>query len=426
MMKKEIFALTLAACLPAMLSAQAEYGEPAFRKEGQQVWVSLRMDVPRSALPGRYKLVLTPYITAGTDTAWLQPVEYYGRTRLRRERQEHLLRGDKGWQPSSSQLVTGTSYDYRATVPYERWMRRSTLGVQRRMVGCGCDCYDGSDDLLPDYALYQPPTPVVNQAEPQEKNFRVTETDRKWDFGEHEMKVQFRVSKWDLLPDLADNRITLDEIVRVVRLIGQDNRYSLGRVEITGYASPEGPVRFNAQLGDRRSKALRDYLKQHIEGLTDEDFRLVNGVEDWPGLRKLVAASGMKERDEVLRVLDDASLSDNERKARLKTLGGGRTYRYLLDNLYPQLRSACYIAVYYDRLSDVAADAINRAVEQTRRGQYAEALRTVEPYKDDARAYNVIGVCHMMMENETEAIRWLRRAAEAGDETARQNLRQIE
>ena len=60
MMKKEIFALTLAACLSAMLSAQAEYGEPAFRKEGQQVRVSLRMDVPRSALPGVTNWCLHP------------------------------------------------------------------------------------------------------------------------------------------------------------------------------------------------------------------------------------------------------------------------------------------------------------------------------------------------------------------------------
>lgn len=48
----------------------------------------------------------------------------------------------------------------------------------------------------------------------------------------------------------------------------------------------------------------------------------------------------------------------------------------MLKNFYPELRNACYVAVYYDVLNDVAADAINAANTQIRAGKYAEALNS--------------------------------------------------
>ena len=137
----------------------------------------------------------------------------------------------------------------------------------------------------------------------------------------------------------------------------------------------------------------------------------------------MVAASDMECRDEVLAVLDNDA--GNDRKVALQRLAGGKPYRYMLKNFYPELRNACYVAVYYDVLNDVAADAINAANTQIRAGKYAEALELLREYGDDPRAWNPIGVCHMMLEEEDEAVRWFEKAVAAGCVEARKNMEQI-
>jgi hypothetical protein len=52
-------------------------------------------------------------------------------------------------------------------------------------------------------------------------------------------------------------------------------------------------------------------------------------------------------KDQVLNIIDN--VPESQRKARLQSLNGGRTYRGMLDILYPQLRSACYLDVWYDK-----------------------------------------------------------------------------
>ena len=72
-----------------------------------------------------------------------------------------------------------------------------------------------------------------------------------------------------------------------------------------------------------------------------------------------------------------------------------------------------------------SADAVNTANGLIREGKYAEALQILLEYQKDDRAFNSIGVCHMMLENEEEAIGWFERALLTGHEEARKNLEQL-
>lgn len=73
--------------------------------------------------------------------------------------------------------------------------------------------------------------------------------------------------------------------------------------------------------------------------------------EDWIGLRNTIKASNLSDRDEILKVLDISDI--NKRKAQLKALNGGRTYRMLLDDYYPALRRIDYTLAYIARPFDV-------------------------------------------------------------------------
>ena len=208
-----------------------------------------------------------------------------------------------------------------------------------------------------------------------------------------------------------------------IKSLSDSDEQQLNAVEIVGFASPEGGVKFNTELGEGRAAALRDYIQSQLPHMKSEQFYIINGVENWGGLREQVAQSDMAERQQILNIID--TKSGEERKTALKRLNKGKSYRYMLKNFYPQLRNACYIKVYFDELADVASDQINKANEMIRSREYEKALEILAKYESDSRAWNSIGVCMMHLEHVDQAIYWFEKAIEAGSAEAVENLKYL-
>ena len=106
----------------------------------------------------------------------------------------------------------------------------------------------------------------------------------------------------------------------------------------------------------------------------------------------------------------------------MKYLTSGKVWKKMLDDIYPHLRSARYLAVYYDSTSDEAVDVINAANDLIDEGKYAEAYELVKPYDDDMRAYNTVGVALMMQGEFEKAMPWFMKALEGNCPSAQQNI----
>lgn len=117
----------------------------------------------------------------------------------------------------------------------------------------------------------------------------------------------------------------------------RQNEYVIDHIRIIGYASPEGPLTLNLRLSAARADVLKDYLVAKT-GLSSNLFEVVAGGENWNELRVMVEKSNIKEKDRVLDILDHTPEGVDPEIA-LKKLPGG-TYRYMLTNFYPKLRSA--------------------------------------------------------------------------------------
>ena len=90
----------------------------------------------------------------------------------------------------------------------------------------------------------------------------------------------------------------------------QDNdRVDLKGIEISAYASPDGPVDFNAKLADNREGSASRYLqrdlkKNKVEVSDDENFfSMMETPEDWAGFKTLMEESDIQDKDLILRVL---------------------------------------------------------------------------------------------------------------------------
>lgn len=144
------------------------------------------------------------------------------------------------------------------------------------------------------------------------------------------------------------------------------------RVVIVGSASPEGTLAFNDRLAWNRAVALKDFLLRNTAFPADS-MTLFNGSEDWRGLRRMVAASDLYEREEILRIIDNVPVKKG-RELELMKLSGGRPYLYMLEHMFPELRNAAFIKVYYENLPDPAAEALATGAALVSQGRYAEAL----------------------------------------------------
>ena len=419
-MKKAITIFVMMFALSAVAAAQSKITENTLTQDGRNAIVTFKVDTDDNSIPSKRKEIIMPYIYNGKDTVWLETLEVYGKGRYKREKQENFLAGEKDWDLEQGQTLKGEVYSYRAVTPLKRWMAPANLGIRREMVGCACE-EDLSDENIASGDLFQEP-PVEARRIP--KDFALADATRQWDFGQDELEIIFKVSKIDIDSSVFNNEVTFGKILAAVDKIYANPKFKVDQIEIAGYASPEGTPQFNKWLGENRAKALIDYIitNRPQYNLTMENFKVRNGEENWEGLRRLTLASPIPDEEirQIVAIIDsDAGVA---RKDQLKALNGGRTYAKMLKDVYPHLRCARYLAVYYDSTQDEAVDVINTANQMVKDGKYAEALEYVKPYDDDLRAFNTVGVALMMQGEFEKALPWLEKAKENDIKEAQKNI----
>ncbi len=148
-----------------------------------------------------------------------------------------------------------------------------------------------------------------------------------------------------------------EELVRLVELLEgymQENSMEKGAISIFASASPEGSTQINTKLVNARAQAIVDLLSKKINGKIGYEINFM-GI-DWDLLIQEVDANDkVPYRDEVLDILKNTpetitvnGNTINERNRQLEKLRGGAPYRWLLKNIYPNLRYAgvCSDVVY--------------------------------------------------------------------------------
>lgn len=224
------------------------------------------------------------------------------------------------------------------------------------------------------------------------------------------LAVSFRLGVARIEEDYLNNRAVLNSFLDAIKAINGDQGATVKKVVVVGYASPDGLASQNEFVARKRAESLRDFLMERT-GLSSEMFTLINGGEDWSGLRKMVAESDMPERKEVLRIIDEVPVLEG-RESLLMELNKGETYRTLKHAMFPKLRNAGYLMAFYENKDDVAGDMVEKAIKLIKREKYSEALALLQDEAKDARAFYPIGVCLLRMGDMEGAMMYLQKAAD--------------
>lgn len=156
--------------------------------------------------------------------------------------------------------------------------------------------------------------------------------------------ILFRIGDSMLDVNYRKNRSVLDTFMSRLNKVLSDTDYTVSELKITGAASPDGKrERDNILLAGRRAESLRRYVLSHSR-LSPSVIKMENKGENWEALREMVAASDMRYKNEVLRILDSVP-ERNKRKDKLMFLHHSVPYLYMYRTFFPVLRSGMGSAV---------------------------------------------------------------------------------
>lgn len=341
-------------------------------RSGDEVSVTFCAQTKKNAVKGNFSYALSPVVTNGEHQVSFPTIVVRGKRAARVQARNEKLSGRPADCPEFRIVPPGVSVDYSASVPFQQWMEGAMLVLESSGWGC-CSSETYSDRLLSDNilppAVCEKPIPVETAPPPSPKLLTTGDTlaltfsfvipESEWNEAEpiydedreKALVIYFRQNGNDIRSDYENNQMTLINMSAAIQTILESPDSQVSRIIVAGYSSPEGPFRYNDRLAWERAVSVKEYIMKNT-GIPDNMISLHNGSEDWRGLRAMVAASDLRDKAEILQIIDTVPILSadglrKERLQRLKDLNGGVSYRYMANHFFPRLRNGAFIRVYY-------------------------------------------------------------------------------
>lgn len=211
--------------------------------------------------------------------------------------------------------------------------------------------------------------------------------------------------------NLGDNRYEINRIKETLRGIMDQSRFDLDSIVVTASCSPEGSWAFNRTLSRKRSAEVSRYFSAYMKAWQDsvarnsifsidlsgeihdekpsrQDIRFLSREhpENWEVLDLLVNSdSNLSQKFK----LEYASLSELDPDVRERRLQSMDEYRYLMDELYPRLRTVRFDfhlhrkGMVRDTLITTEPDTVYMAgLKALEERDYEKAAAIFKPYND--------------------------------------------
>ena len=153
--------------------------------------------------------------------------------------------------------------------------------------------------------------------------------------GDADYSIRYQINLATLNAALNGNPQELDGLNAFVDNLVKDTLRQVCAVTITGYSSPDGPLKFNEALAAKRAGDFKAYVDRKYDFSKKYKVTVNSVAEDWETCRALVAQSSMPDRQAVLNVIDGKQSSDQKELA-LKKMPAA--WSYLKKNVLPKLR----------------------------------------------------------------------------------------
>lgn len=242
-------------------------------------------------------------------------------------------------------------------------------------------------------------------------------------------KVTTVVDKTDLLYAINSSVVTkkneknanLDAFKANVDENLQNDR-ATQNIAVKGYASPDGPEKFNDKLSKARSESSQKVVAKLLKDAGLEIDAAAYG-EDWDGFKELVEKSNIQDKNLILQVLSLYN-SPAEREAQIKNMSS--VFEELKEDILPELRRSQIVnSTDLQGLTDAEImEAYRNGGELTAEHYlYAAQVLTTDPAEqveiltaaskkfNDARVWNNLGVAQTKVGDKAAALESFKKAA---------------
>ncbi len=201
-----------------------------------------------------------------------------------------------------------------------------------------------------------------------------------------------------------------------------NNDRATQNIAVKGYASPDGPEKFNDKLSKARSESSQKVVAKLLKdaGL---DIDAAAYGEDWDGFKELVEKSNIKDKNLILQVLSLYN-SPAEREKEIKNMSS--VFGELKEEILPELRRSqivnstdlqgktdAEIMAAYRNGGDLTVEEYLYAAETLANGAEEQvAILTAASKKyNDARVWNNLGVAQTKAGDKAAALKSFAKAA---------------
>lgn len=234
---------------------------------------------------------------------------------------------------------------------------------------------------------------------------------------------------------LLDNK---NQITQLKGLLKADKNWVVKSISINAYASPDGELSRNQNLSKGRSESSFNYFKNELKKLgftevNDQNFKMgYNLSEDWDGYGKAVEASSHPDKEGVLNIIRNKSISDEEREGLIKrnypkfwnatkeTLLPALRRSELVVNGQKPLKTDAELQASMGKLDSLnESELLHLAAISTDMNAKATIYTTMTTkYAQDWRGFNDLGAVQVAMGKSTEGIANLNTANSLSPENA--------
>ncbi len=295
---------------------------PVLAERGDKVDVKIDVKYPAKYFNKKAIVTATPVLKyANGETAY----------------ESKTVQGEK--VEANNQVISyanGGSFTYSGSVPFTKDMMKSDLVIRVNAELKGkttkFDDYKiGEGVLATDKLVMVDPKPIM-----------IADKYQKIIPDSYMADILYIINRADIR-NTEIKKETVKELMDYIKNANSNDRIDLKGIDISAYASPDGPYDFNDKLSQKREATSTKFMekelkKEKVDNAKQENFLATKyTAEDWDGFKKLMEESSVPDKELVLRVLSmysDPAVRDRE----IKNIS--EAYEVIKKQILPPLRRA--------------------------------------------------------------------------------------
>ncbi|MDE6445701.1 MAG: hypothetical protein K2L06_02415 [Alistipes sp.] len=201
-----------------------------------------------------------------------------------------------------------------------------------------------------------------------------------------------------------------------------ENDRATQNIAVKGYASPDGPEKFNDKLSKARSESGKKVVAKLLKN-SGLDIDAAAYGEDWEGFKELVEKSDIKDKNLILQVLSLYN-SPAQRESEIKNMSS--VFNELKSDILPELRRSqivnstdiqgktdAEIMAAYRNGDELTVEEYLYAADKLANGaaEQVSILSAAAKKYNDARVYNNLGVAQTKAGQKASALQSFEKAA---------------